>query len=369
MRIIRNALLLTLFIISNLGLTAQERWGKYAHLFTVPNTYVAGYSSHAIKIDGQANEQDWKDAAWTSEFIDIQGANMPQPTYPTRIKMLWDADNLYIFAELEEEHIWAYYDKQDMIVYHENDFEVFIDPDGDTHNYYEFEVNAQNTLFDLFLDKPYRNGGKPDIEWNAKGFKSAVYLDGTLNDPTDTDKKWCVEMAIPFASLSTDGKFIQPEAGDYWKINFSRVQWQTEITDGKYTRKTSDDGILIPEDNWVWSPQGVINMHFPERWGLIQFTSESPETTHATFELPEEELLARHLWHVFYAQRDYHREHKTYCNDLSKLGIQANGKKNNSDFSIEMNASKNTYTATLTTNNNLMISIDQDGLIQKHTDK
>ncbi|WP_319229616.1 hypothetical protein [Draconibacterium orientale] len=46
-----------------MNLSAQEQWGKYAHLFTVPNTYVAGYSSHTITIDGQASEQDWKDAA------------------------------------------------------------------------------------------------------------------------------------------------------------------------------------------------------------------------------------------------------------------------------------------------------------------
>ncbi|KJF41829.1 carbohydrate-binding family 9-like protein [Draconibacterium sediminis] len=369
MRIIRNAFLITLFIISNLGSSAQEVPEKYARLFTAPNTYIAGQSNTAITIDGQANEPSWKNAAWTSEFIDIQGANMPHPTYPTRIKMLWDIDSLYIFAELKEEHIWAYYDKQDMIVYHENDFEVFIDPDGDTHNYYEFEVNAQNTLFDLFLDKPYRNGGKPDIEWNAKGFKSAVYVDGTLNDPTDTDKKWCVEMAIPFSSLTTDGNYIQPEAGAIWKINFSRVQWQTEIVNGKYTRKTNDDGKLIPEDNWVWSPQGVINMHYPERWGLIQFSSNAQKPTHSSFQLPKQELLARHLWHVFYAQRDYQREHKTFCNDLDTLGIQSNGKENNTSFSLELNTSGNTYTATLTTNNNLMISIDQDGLLRIHTDK
>ncbi|QIA07086.1 carbohydrate-binding family 9-like protein [Draconibacterium halophilum] len=368
MRIIRDAVFLTLFIISNLSLSAQAQWGKHTHLFTPPNTYTAGQSRDTIKIDGQANEPVWKNAAWTSEFIDIQGENMPHPTYRTHIKMLWDADNLYIFAELEEEHIWAYYDKQDMIVYHENDFEVFIDPDGDTHNYYEFEVNAQNTLFDLFLDKPYRNGGKADIEWNAKGFKSAIYLDGTLNDPTDTDKKWCVEMAIPFASLTTDGTFIQPRAGDIWKINFSRVQWQTEIIDGKYTRKTNDDGKLIPENNWVWSPQGVINMHYPERWGLIRFSSELPKSKVAAFQLPEEELLAQHLWHVFYAQRDYRREHKTFCNNLATLGIQANGKENNTNFSLEMNASGKTYIATLKTNNGLMISINPDGLIQKHTD-
>ena len=25
------------------------------------------------------------------------------------------------------------------------------------------------------------------------------------------------------------------------------------------------------EDNWVWSPQGLVDMHVPERWGVVQF--------------------------------------------------------------------------------------------------
>lgn len=31
----------------------------------------------------------------------------------------------------------------------DNDFEVFLDPDGDNHNYYEIEINAHNTVWDL----------------------------------------------------------------------------------------------------------------------------------------------------------------------------------------------------------------------------
>ncbi len=26
-----------------------------------------------------------------------------------------------------------------------------------------------------------------------------------------------------------------------------------------------------PEDNWVWSPQGVVDMHRPEKWGEVIF--------------------------------------------------------------------------------------------------
>ena len=58
----------------------------------------------------------------------------------------------------------------------------------------------------------------------------------------------------------------RPSAGDEWRINFSRVEWQTRTVEGKYEKLPG-----LKEDNWVWSPQGEINMHIPERWGVVKF--------------------------------------------------------------------------------------------------
>ena len=58
----------------------------------------------------------------------------------------------------------------------------------------------------------------------------------------------------------------RPAAGDEWRLNFSRVEWLTDIFGGKYV-KVPDKR----EDNWVWSPQGLIDMHVPEHWGYVQF--------------------------------------------------------------------------------------------------
>jgi hypothetical protein len=46
------------------------------------------------------------------------------------------------------------------IIFHDNDFEVFIDPDGDNWQYYELEVNARGQVWDLLLIRPYRWGGQ-----------------------------------------------------------------------------------------------------------------------------------------------------------------------------------------------------------------
>uniref|UniRef100_UPI003216A698 carbohydrate-binding family 9-like protein n=1 Tax=uncultured Draconibacterium sp. TaxID=1573823 RepID=UPI003216A698 len=341
---------------------AQDLWKGFEHLFTQPRNYVVSRVIDKIEIDGINNEKSWKHAKWSEYYNDIEGDKKPVPKYKTRMKMLWDNTTLYIFAELEEPHIWAYYTKNDMIVFHENDFEVFIDPDRDTHDYYEFEVNAQNTLFDLFLDKPYRNGCKANIEWNAKGFVSAVQIDGTLNNPNDLDNKWTVEIAIPFSSLTNNGDYLQPEKGDMWKINFSRVNWQTEIVDGKYVRKVDPEtNKRIPEYNWVWSPQGVINMHYPERWGLMQFSGNSVKNEKLTFELPQEEQLAKYLWLIYYKQQSFKKESGYYASTLESLEIQEAGDEESVSYKLELTGGTKTFSAQLLTGDGMVLSINEQG--------
>lgn len=220
-----------------------------------------------IAVDGRLDEASWKQAPWTNDFVDIEGAAKPHPRLRTRARMLWDDRNLYIGAELEEPHVSWTLTQHDDIVYNDNDFEIFIDPEGDTSCYFEFEINAANTVFDLVLTKSYRNGGKADHNWNAAGFRSAVDVDGAPNDPSDSDRGWSVEFAIPWSALAADCSATPPpNAGDVWRLNFSRVEWRHEIVDGAYRKPTG-----IKEDNWVWSPQYEIDMHIPERWGYLEF--------------------------------------------------------------------------------------------------
>lgn len=358
--------LISTLLFSPVNSIAQCLFDELAHLFTPARNYVIYQTNDKITIDGRADEKSWINATWSEKFDDIEGDLKPKPLHNTRFKMLWDNENLYIFAELIEPHIWAYYDKNDMIVYHENDFEVFIDPDRDTHSYYEFEVNARNTLFDLYLDKPYRNGGKPDIKWNAEGFRSAVQVYGSLNDHTDSDKKWTVEMVIPFSSLSTSGNYLHPENGSTWKINFSRVNWQTDITDGKYIRKINPETKKrIPEYNWVWSPQGVINMHYPERWGLAQFSSMKVGTKNIDFALPLDEELAKYLWLVYYKQQKYVNAKGKYAVDLDQLGIPGSGKVGNIKFSLQIKSSGKDYKAVVESSTGVKLKIDREGHVVK----
>ncbi|MGJ1445976.1 carbohydrate-binding family 9-like protein [Sphingobacterium spiritivorum] len=293
----------------------QQNIAQFEALQSIPQTYAVVKTGNPIEIDGKATEQDWQNTAWTNLFVDIQGKQLPDPAYKTQVKMLWDDEYLYVYAQMEEPHIWGNLEKHDDIIYHNNDFEIFIKPNIHQSEYYEIEVNVLNTIFDLLLSKPYRFGGNALVHWDVKGLRSAVHNEGTVNNPDDTDKYWAVEMAIPFESLRAYGPGNAPKPKDYWQINFSRVQWQHEIQNGKYSRKLKNNK-RIEEDNWVWSPIGVINMHYPERWGYIQFVTEQQDTVP---ELPPYYAISKLSWNIHYLQKLYFDKNKVYTSKLSHL--------------------------------------------------
>ena len=222
-----------------------------------PLSYDCQRTTHPIVIDGKLDDPAWSEAPWTSDFVDIEGSAKPKPRFRTRAKMLYDDKYLYIAAELEEPNVTGTLVKHDSVIFHDNDFEVFIKPLPQTESYYEFEINALNTGWDLFLNKPYNQGGKADNSWDIAGLKTAVAIQGTLNNSSDTDQGWTVEIAYPLNAFESRQSVPPPQPGTVWRINFSRVEWKP--------------GNPKEEDNWVWSPQGVINMHVPERWGYLHF--------------------------------------------------------------------------------------------------
>lgn len=280
-----------------------------------PRGYVCYYTSEPPRIDGRLDDAVWKNVPWSEPFVDIEGDRKPAPLYETRMAMRWDDDHLYVAARLEEPHVWGTLTERNSVLFQDNDFEVFIDPDGDNHNYYELEINALNTIWELTMEKPYRDGGPPISPTNIEGLRSAVFIDGTLNDPRDTDNGWSLEVAIPWKGLEryTPGP-IPPKEGEQWRMNFSRVQWELDVEDNVY-RKVPD----TPESNWVWSPQGVVDMHRPERWGTVQF-SRAPLGS-ASMEADRTLDFRDVLMGIYYAQRQFHADQGKWAASLSELDV------------------------------------------------
>lgn len=294
-KIVKKELCFLFFLVfitlPNLGM-AQNNALRQPSVFEaatpIPRTYVAHQTLSTITIDGIANEKDWKAAPWSGSFIDIEGKKIPK--YKTQMKILWNTSHIYFYAQMEEPHVWGTLKERDTVIFYNNDFEIFIDPDGDTHHYVELEVNALNTVWDLFLTAPYRNNPKVLNQWDMKGLQSAVAVQGTLNNPLDTDQGWSVEVAIPWAVFREITGSGRPAAQQVWRMGFSRVNWQHDINQNTYTRKKDAKGAYLPEYNWVWSPQMVVNMHEPEKWGYVYFSNNPPETLE-TFTIQDQEYL------------------------------------------------------------------------------
>lgn len=280
-----------------------------------PCQYICYKADAPIVIDGRIGEAAWEKAPWTEYHLDIEGPSKPKPRYKVRSKMLWDGKAFYIAAHLEEPHVWATLTRRDSVIFYDNDFEIFIDPDGDTHGYYEIEINPLNTVWDLFLAKPYKDGGPAENGWDAKGLQTAVHVDGTLNDPSDEDRGWSVEFSFPWSSFDYRGQSVPvPEEGEQWRVNFSRVQWQHTVEDGRYVKVPN-----TREDNWIWSPQGIVDMHRPEKWAYVQFTGKNPGE--ASFKPDETRAARRLLFDLYYQQRDYFEKHGRWAAAADELDL------------------------------------------------
>ncbi|MFN5422638.1 MAG: carbohydrate-binding family 9-like protein [bacterium] len=261
--------------------------------------YIAHKISSSIVIDGNIEKESWKNAQWSPRFVDMVTGEPGM--YNTQTAILWNDDHLYIAFKVEEPFVEARLTERDSIIFLENDLELFIDG-GDC--YYELEVNAANCVYEVFFiwkdaykkggrfdipefdvhgDKAYTFGGDYDrsgatfwkgthprgIRWAFTGFdmpelETAVQIQGTLNNNSDIDQGWTLEIAIPWNSLShlANGRSLPPRSGDVWKMFLGR--FQKLMAGGKE---------LTPHPAMALNSHGVYDTHLPEKWSSICFRS------------------------------------------------------------------------------------------------
>lgn len=344
--------------------------------------------SDNIVIDGRLDDNAWENVSFTEDFVDISTSTIPQ--YSTKVKIRWDDEYLYIGAVLEEPSIWANItstchcvdDSADQVIFHDNDFEIFIDPDGNTHYYKEFEMNAMNATWDLALNKPYADGGYENssrvIGVNPfdmqPPLRCAVALAGTINQPDTQDRYYSVEVALPLTGLVVNETVtLPPKDGTYWRINFSRVEWNTIVANGMYVKDASCQSCAEPgspvEDNWVWSPQGQVNMHAPETWGFLQFSDaqEGSATLMRSMEWPVRSvaMIIYNAEHSYFAVNGMHTDdiaalaqyadppilRNFTCSSLPTIKLLNGG----SEFIAEVSDYLNGFTATITNDRLLVV--------------
>jgi len=270
---------------------AAEPWP-----FPWPESRIAHYTAHRARgpmaVDGRLDEPDWKAAARSPRFSDLVRGE--PGIHDTRAAVLWDDERLYVGYWVEEPFVEGTLTERDSLIYKNNDVELFI---AGRDAYYELEVNSLGTIYEVFFIweeawekagyarlpefdrrqegvRPFRGVGFKDHprgprigywKWDLPGLKSAVHVDGTLNDNSDRDRGWTVEIEIPWAGLAQlarpDGRSLPPRDGDVWRIDLSRFNQYKEAPPAR------DPG------GWAWSPHGAWDSHIPEVFPSIHFSS------------------------------------------------------------------------------------------------
>jgi hypothetical protein len=265
--------------------------------------YICHRTRNPLSIDGHLTEPAWEQAARSPRFVAMVTGD--PAIFDTRAAALWDDENLYIGFWVEEPFVEAHLTERDALIFMENDVEVFIDG-GDC--YYEFEINALNTIyevffiwrdayqrgsrfdvpeFDLFSERTYTFGGNYDrtgwnfwrgthprgtrwafTGWDYPGLKSAVQVQGVINDRTTVDKGWTVELAFPWTGMKwlANGRSLPPQDGDEWNIFFGRFE-KLEVA----------DSLPQPQPAWCWTKHGVLDTHLPEKFTRVHFSEKYVE--------------------------------------------------------------------------------------------
>jgi hypothetical protein len=209
----------------------------------------------AITVDGRIDEAAWADA----ETITLRRTDSGlAANVKTEAKMLWDSNALYVAWMCDDADIWTTMSTNDSNLWEEEVVEIFIDPDGDGKDYLELEINPTNAVVDIKIMT--LDPWKSDVAWGIPGLATAVRVEGTLNRHSDTDTRWTVEAAIPWAGMAgIEGATGEaPTEGAVWRANLYRIE--------RFTVSDPDD-----DEYLAWAPTGQNFFHIPDAFGLLRF--------------------------------------------------------------------------------------------------
>ena len=246
-------------------------FAKHAHSQEI-REYTVKRTGTPLTIDGQLTEPEWEAAVLTEPFVKQQDGSAM--TWNTRAKFLWDDQYLYVGFLCDDPDVWSTFTQRDAYLWNEEVVEILCDPNDDKINYFEIQVNPLGTVVDLFMNKAYYAGGNANFDWNLVNLKTAVWVDGTVNDVSDVDSMWSCEVAIAYQDIETliSPLSIPPQAGESWRIQPTR-----------YNRPRDQQGTVIdPPETSAWNQTSNASFHVPEKFGRIIFSDELITSTNVT---------------------------------------------------------------------------------------
>ena len=221
--------------------------------------FKASRTSETILTDGKMEEASWQqtEAQTLDNFYRVE---KPDDDQKTTFRMLWDDKNLYLFYDMEDKYLTVRETERDGAPYLDDCAEIFFItvPDSlDTHFGYELNLNKASNDFIYFNDFYDRKnlafkGFNPD-------FEVEISYNGTINNNSDIDVGWTIEMAIPIANFGVLGQVVPVTVGNRWAF----LAIRQDRNDAVGNRRSTSTIFPIYDISK--------NVHQANRFGLVEF--------------------------------------------------------------------------------------------------
>jgi hypothetical protein len=170
-------------------------------------------------LDGKLNDRCWQHAVPITQFASYWTKT---PRGGTRAYLVWDDEALYYGATMTDAELRSYGTKRNDTLWDGDVFELFFKPSPTRPEYYEFQANPRELIFECAF--PARGRGPKDFTTAPLlGHKAAVTLNGTLDQPGDRDTGWTVEGRVPWSAFAPSGG--KPKPGDAWQFALCRYDY------------------------------------------------------------------------------------------------------------------------------------------------
>ena len=213
-------------------------------------------------IDGKRDELDWSrtEAATFDYFYHHDAVKKADDKQKTTFRMLWDYEFLYVFFESDDKYLTAREKVRDGAPYFDDCAEIFLSPVPEIlSTHMGFEVNLYKTSNDFLFMTDFYNGQPGVLKAFNPEFKVETTFKGTLNDNSDIDKGWTMEIAIPLKLFFEIDTYAPVQADTKW--TFLAVRQERNEVEGN--RRITSSIFPIDEEK--------IDVHEPSKFGFLHF--------------------------------------------------------------------------------------------------
>ena len=202
-------------------------------------------------VTGDGASPAWSQAAWQP----LTRVGDGPATYPSRFKTLYSDTGIYFLCEGGDRRLTSTLAGDNLDLYNEDVFEVFLWTDEEQPLYFEYEISPLDHQLPILVPN---HGGRFHgwLPWRgtgARAIRHATAARGGPKEPLAAVEGWSAEFFIPFALFQGLGN-ERALPGTRWRANVYRIDY--------------DSGSA---SHWAWNPEISGTFHDFRHFGAFRF--------------------------------------------------------------------------------------------------